>query len=113
MEFDILSFLIGAGIGVLIALKMVQVLARGIIKKLTQDLENVDVEAVETIQGKKVVDAVITKEKDTFYLFQKDNDLFLAQGKTLEEIHTALASRFKDTVVRVDKVPDELKQKTV
>jgi len=110
MEFDIGAFLIGVGIGILIALKLVQLIAKGMIKKLTSELE--EETQVPTINGKTIVDAVITKEKDTFYIFQKDNDRFLAQGKTLEELHDALQARFKDLVIRVDKMPEELKQKT-
>ena len=109
IEFDIGAFLIGVGIGILIALKLAHMVAKGLLRKLAQELEEETPTA--TINGKTIVDAVITKEKDTFYIYQKDNDRFLAQGKTLEELHNALQSRFKDMVIRVDKMPDELKQK--
>lgn len=112
ISFDIGAFLIGLGIGILIAMKLVQMIARGMIKKLTEGLDQEVNLAPEMVQGKKVVDAVITKEQDTFYLWQKDNDMFLAQGKTLEELHKVLTARFKDMVIRVDKIPEELKQKT-
>ena len=110
MEFNIGDILIGVGIGMLIALQLVQIVARAAIKKVERELKE-ESSAVK-IDGKELVEATITKEKDTYYLFQKDNDRFLAQGKTLEEIHDALASRFKNLVVKVDKIPDELKQKT-
>ena len=109
MEFNIGDILIGVGIGMLIALQLVQIVARAAIKKLERELKE---EPSIKIDGKELVEATITKEKDTYYLFQKDNDRFLAQGKTLEEIHEALCTRFKNVVVKVDKIPDELKQKT-
>jgi hypothetical protein len=112
IEFDIGAFLIGLGVGILIAMKLVHMIARNLIKKLSQGLDQEIDFKKETVQGKEVLEAVITKEKDTFYLFEKENDRFLAQGKTLEELHTALSARFKNVVVKVDAIPEELKQKT-
>ena len=107
---DIIPFLVGIGVGMLIAFHLAHLMVRMTISTMREQLEAEDEPT--SINGKEVVDAVITKEQDTYYLFQKDNDRFLAQGKTLEEIHEALSSRFKNLVVKVDKIPEELKQKT-
>lgn len=106
MEFDFVTLLVGVGIGLAIALHI----GMSILTTLAKRLEEIHKQknSPEMINGKSVVEATITEEKGVYYMWNKNND-FLAQGKTLEELHAHLEARFKDSVFRVEKIPDELK----
>jgi hypothetical protein len=43
----------------------------------------------------KVIEVNIEKHQDTYYLFSKENDQFIAQGKNKDEIVDAIQARYK------------------
>ena len=43
----------------------------------------------------KIIEVNIEKHQDCFYLFNKDDNQFIAQGKTKDEIVNAIQQRFK------------------
>ena len=43
----------------------------------------------------KVIEVNIEKHQDTYYLFSKDNDQFIAQGKNKEEIVESIQVKYK------------------
>lgn len=55
----------------------------------------------------KVIEVNIEKHQDTYYLFSKENDQFIAQGKNKEEIVDAIQGRFKG--YRIMAQEDQLK----
>lgn len=47
----------------------------------------------------RVIDVKIEKHGDMFYLFDKQNDTFIAQGANMEELQEHVSARFKNTKV--------------
>lgn len=47
----------------------------------------------------RVISVKVEKHGDMFYLFDKKNDSFVAQGRTLEEVAKHVDERFKGTKV--------------
>ena len=113
MDFNIGDILIGVGIGIAVAFNVMHSILKSVNKRLESELDK-HIKQSGLVEGmnKTVVDATINHENGVYYMFNKDDQSFLAQGTTLNELHTHLEARFKDMVFRVDKIPDTLKEKS-
>jgi hypothetical protein len=65
-----------------------------------QAIKIIDQKIIDAVERKledsiKVIEVNIEKHQDTFYLFSRENNQFIAQGKTKEEITEAIQQRFK------------------
>lgn len=106
MEFNIGDILIGIGIGFFLSMRVMNAVLKSLNKKLEEDLGNIKAQ-----EDANVIEAEILEEKGMYYMFAKENNKFLAQGKTLTELHDALKARFPDAKqFRVDKIPEPLRE---
>jgi uncharacterized protein YneF (UPF0154 family) len=109
MEFNIGDILIGMGLGFFLSMRVINAILKNLNKKLEEDLGHLRAQAEANI-----VEAEIHEEKGMYYMFSKEDHKFLAQGKTLTELHEALKARFPEAKqFRVDKIPDALKDNSV
>jgi hypothetical protein len=109
MEFNIGDILIGVGIGFFLSMRVMNAVLKSLNQKLEEDLGHLKSQAEANI-----VEAEIHEEKGMYYMFAKEDNAFLAQGKTLTELHEALKARFPDAKqFRVDKIPEALKDNSV
>jgi len=109
MEFNIGDILIGVGIGFFLSMRVMNAILKSINNKLEEDLAEMKTQA-----DANIVEAEIHKENGVFYMFAKEDNKFLAQGTNLTELHDALKARFPNAVqFRVDKIPEDLKEKVL
>lgn len=65
-----------------------------------QTIKMIDQKIIDAVERKiedsiKAIEVNIEKHEDTFYLYNRENSEFVAQGKNKEEIVEAINSRFK------------------
>lgn len=63
-------------------------------KKLEKDIQVLK-DRIES----RIISVTIEQHGDMFYLFDKKNDSFVAQGRTLEEVNKHVDQRFKGTKI--------------
>ena len=57
------------------------------------------------------VECRLEQHEGMWILYRKDTDEFVAQGRTQEELHSAVKSRFPDKFVYASDVDDEIRQR--
>jgi hypothetical protein len=90
-------------------------LRRDIKRALDQIEEELgELPAPNTAKPSRVIDTKVEKIQGIYYLFRDDNDAFLAQGSTAQELRDHLRKRFRDfsiSIVSGDQEPmTELRQ---
>ena len=108
----ILAFFIGAAVGMMF---ITWRLRRDIERALAQISEELgELPAPDTAKPSRVIDTKVEKIQGIYYLFRDDNDAFLAQGSTAQELRDHLRKRFRDfsiSIVSGDQEPmTELRQ---
>lgn len=96
------GFIVGLSITWLI-LKVVAGYLRAKNESLRQDLEELNKQLKE-----KFISCNIEKHGELFYMFEKETDRFIAQGKDLHELKLHCDSRFKKEIIVADN--DQLDQ---
>jgi len=83
---------------------------RGYVKRQQEAIEklNVFAEILEEQEAENIIPVRIERQNDMFYVYHEKDSLFLAQGKSLEEIRDLLTKRFpgKRIVASNDNVKD-------
>jgi len=115
MEFDVMTFVIGAVLGAVAGYRVADHIHKSIIpdlfrragitpEKLEKIMEDLRQE-IATGEAKESVEIMIKVEQhgSQLYVFRKDNDEFLGQGKNKDEILAILRSKFKDVKFAVTK----------
>lgn len=115
MEFDVMTFVIGAVLGAVAGYRVADHIHKSIIpdlfrragitpEKLEKIMEDLRQE-IATGEDKESVEIMIKVEQhgSQLYVFRKDNDEFLGQGKNKDEILAILRSKFKDVKFAVTK----------
>lgn len=115
MEFDVMTFVIGAVLGAVAGYRVADHIHKSIIpdlfrragitpEKLEKIMDDLRQE-IATGEDKESVEIMIKVEQhgSQLYVFRKDNDEFLGQGKNKDEILAILRSKFKDVKFAVTK----------
>lgn len=115
MEFDVMTFVIGAVLGAVAGYRVADHIHKSIIpdlfrragitpEKLEKIMEDLRQE-IATGEDKESVEIMIKVEQhgSQLYVFRKDNDEFLGQGQNKDEILAILRSKFKDVKFAVTK----------
>lgn len=87
-----LSFLAG----MVVTLIAIWLIIRNEIKRMLANIDN----AVE-YEADAVVEADVEFDQNMFFLYNRKNGNFMAQGKDLEELKTHIAQRFKDIEIKI------------
>lgn len=99
MDAEFWSNLFYAITSVYLASKLTDMLFKN--KQHHGDIKSMNVETI------KMIDVKIEKYDDMYYLFDRKSDLFIAQGKNLEELKKRCDERYKTNVIVAD--TDDLK----
>lgn len=81
---------------------MVLRIVRGYLEAKNAQLEK-DLNELKTKIKEKIIKVNIEKHGEVFYLFEKETDRFIAQGKDADEIKNVLQNRYPDKTVFADK----------
>ena len=108
----LVPFMVGVAVGVMF---ITWRLRRDIKRALDQIEEELgELPAPDTAKPSRVIDTKVEKIQGIYYLFRDDNDAFLAQGSTAQELREHLKKRFRDfsiSIVSGDQEPmTELRQ---
>lgn len=87
-NFDWGSFIFYAFLGWL-AMRITQ----GYLERRNQELQN-EIDYIRKKVKEKIILVKIEKHKDTYYVFERETDTFVAQGRTAEELKEAMLKRF-------------------
>ena len=96
MDF-ILTIILGLFLGWMVS-KIIQGYLRA--KLLLEIQEKVEESQVEIKQH--IIMVNVEKHDDVFYLYEKNTDQFIAQGKTIEELSQRCQERFKNHTIIAD-----------
>ena len=96
MDF-ILTIILGLFLGWMVS-KIIQGYLRA--KLLLEIQEKVEESQVEIKQH--IIMVNVEKHDDVFYLYEKNTDQFIAQGKTIEELSRRCQERFKNHTIIAD-----------
>lgn len=94
-ELSIIDFALGFVVGWLL-FKLIQAVIA--IRKIIKEIENQAL--VEVV--KSHIHVNIEKHGDSFYLYDKETDVFIAQGKNFDELKERCQMLFKDCTVVAD-----------
>ena len=104
-------FILGFCLGLLVAYVIVKIMIWSTLRQLERD--NIEIDELMTRITKKIEDNIISarmeEHQGQFYLFRTDNNEFIAQGSTADEVDAHTDSRFgKKSVIVTDADPSVL-----
>ncbi len=113
MEFDIFAFLLGAGLGAFAGYRVADHIHKAVLpdlfkragvtpEKLEQMMEDLqkEVDGAETAdQEFPNLEITIEQHSNTLYAFRKDNDQFLAQGATRDELIEMISKKVSNVTL--------------
>ena len=110
---ELILFAAGLGIGFYLGAKFMKLFERSIIEAALKDLGVTNEqmiaatarmrEKIRDEQGIVELEVKIEQHGDVFYLYRKDTDEFIVQGRSLEEIQPVLLKRFGSVRLVADK----------
>jgi hypothetical protein len=74
------------------------------------DIEELLRDDAEPVQDTRV-ECRLEEHEGTWFLYRKDNDEFVAQGRNKQELSDAVTSRFPDKLVIATDIDDEVRQR--
>ncbi len=109
MEFDIFTFLCGVGLGAFAGYRIADHIHKSILpdlfhragvtpEKLERVMEELkkEIGQEEETESGTEINIKVEQHGEQIYVFRKDNDEFLGQGRNYDEILKILQSKFKD-----------------
>ena len=107
-----LELIVGIVIGMLVAWATVWFMLKTVITRVNDEMGKMldkvvaDVEKEEH-DSRKLILARVELHDDTFYVYNKENNEFMAQGRTLAEVKEHMFTRFSKDKYNVIADPDE------
>ncbi len=113
MEFDIFTFLCGAILGGVAGYRVADHIHKSIMpdlfrrtgvtpEKLEQVMRDLQKEVGEEVKDPEIL-IKVEQHGEQLYVYRKDNDEFIGQGRNYDEILKILQSKFKDVKFAVHK----------
>jgi hypothetical protein len=105
------ELIVGIVISMLVAWATVWFMLKTVITKVNDEmgkmLDKVAAEVEKESDSRKLIMARVELHDDTFYVYNKENNEFMAQGKTLAEVKEHMFTRFSKDKYNVIADPDE------
>jgi hypothetical protein len=105
------ELIVGIVIGMLVAWATVWFMLKTVITRVNDEmgkmLDKVAAEVEKESDSRKLIMARVELHDDTFYVYNKENNEFMAQGKTLAEVKEHMFTRFSKDKFNVIADPDE------
>jgi hypothetical protein len=109
MEFFIIGFLIGF----FLAFAIIHFIANYVRKKRADILEKVTNDAIKTLK-KTIIPSKIEEQNGMLFLYNSEDNTYLAQGTSLEELELNVKTRFPDKLFNVPQSEiDKYKKETI
>lgn len=106
-----LELIVGIVIGMLVAWATVWFMLKTVITRVNDEmgkiLDKVAAEVEEHQDPRKLIMARVELHDDTFYVYNKENNEFMAQGRTLAEVKEHMFKRYSRDKYNVIADPDE------
>ena len=113
MELDIVAFALGCIFGAVVGYRVADAMHKAIMpdlfrrtgvtpEKLEQVMRDLQKEVGEEVKDSEIL-IKVEQHGEQLYVFRKDNDEFLGQGRNYDEILKILQSKFKDRKFAVQK----------
>ena len=106
-----LEFIVGIVIGMLVAWATVWFMLKTVITRVNDEmgkmLDKVVAEVEEHQDSRKLILARVELHDDTFYVYNKENNEFMAQGRTLAEVKEHMFKRYSRDKYNVIADPEE------
>lgn len=93
------EFLLGATIGVCFTLAMVYIGLKISIRRTEKQIDNL-VKEIKSISS-QIIRARVERHQDLFYVYNTQDETFMAQGSNLTELRQKIESRWRDAQVFV------------
>lgn len=94
---DIFNIIAGVLLGLLVGIVMLFMYVRFRISQISGNLDNLIKEAIKEVE-KEMVGINIEKHNGIFYAYREDDNQFVAQGTTVEELRTAFKTVYPNKV---------------
>ena len=105
------DLVVGIIIGMLVAWATVWFMLKTVITKVNDEmgkmLDKVNAEVEKESDPRKLIMARVELHDDTFYVYNKENNEFMAQGKNLSEVKEHMFKRYSKDKYNVIADPDE------
>lgn len=95
------DFILNILLGIFLGWAVAQIIGGYLRAKLISNIHEKIEEAAEEMKERWIM-VNIEQHDDIFYLYEKDTNQFIAQGKTIEEISQRCQERFKDRTIIAD-----------
>lgn len=92
-----MDLLLGIVIGMIVAVILVYIWLQMTIRRATQNIDNL-LHVIERLQ-QNVFQARVEEENGVFYVYNTEDQSFMAQGTTVDELRERIEQRWKDAQV--------------
>ena len=97
MEYNIMAIISGILIGAAIAVLLIYLYVRGLVREVMAELD----QHVERVAS-TLMPVIVERENDQLFCYAKEDHQFICQGATVAEIRAAFAQRFPDRTAYLD-----------
>ena len=94
---EIGTIIIGMLIGMALAVLLIYLYVRGLVREVMADIDQHIERAASTLMP-----VTVERENGVLFCYNKEDNQFICQGSTLEEIRAAFKSRFPDRTAYLD-----------
>mgnify|MGYP003350554273 FL=1 len=95
-----MEFLVGLVVGFFLAFVVIRIIANAVRKMQSDDLDEKIKEGLTKLK-EKIVPSRIERVNGMLYLYNKETEEFLGQGKDMQELNDVVKARFPDKLFNV------------